>query len=184
MNLSFEALDRHVIAGRAAEPALRGGGRDWDFARLLEEVATLAGAMRGLGVAPGARVVVTDASPRTRLLACLAALRLGAVPVLDGDPATATLLVAATPPPADAAVPAVIVEGDGAVVESRDWALELALRAGRTDPAAPADPPPGAPSYVVGDTEVREPEVESVLGAALAALVAGRPVDVPAPDGR
>jgi len=180
VNLSFDALDRHVIGGRAAEPALRGGGRDWDFARLLEEVATLGGAMRGLGVAPGARVVVTDASPRTRLLACLAAMRIGAVPVLDGDPATAALLVAAAAPPADAAVPAVIVEGGETVVESRDWALELALRAGRTDPAAPSDPPPGAPSYVVGDAEVHGPEDASALGAALAALLAGRPVDLDA----
>jgi hypothetical protein len=184
VNLCFDALDRHVIAGRAEDPALRDDEVAWSVARLLEETAALGGAMRGLGVTPGDRVAVDAERPRTRLVAALAALRLGAVPVLDGDRAGAALLLAPTAPAADDPVPAVLVEGDdpaAVVVGTRDLPLAVALRAGRTDPAPAVDALPDHPAYVVGETQAHEPEAVTELGRALADLLAGREVDLRRP---
>ncbi|MCH1868693.1 hypothetical protein [Nocardioides sp. CFH 31398] len=180
MNLCFDALDRQVIAGRADEPALVDATASWTVARLLEEVGALGGAMRGLGVVPGSRVGIGVADDRTRLVGGLAALRLGAVPVLDGDVDDPALLLVDVAPDADATTaPAVLVAGDGpTVVETRDLALPVALRAGRTDPAPVDDPPDGVPAYVQGERHVHDVEDETFLGRAVSALLAGGVVDL------
>ncbi|WP_299057908.1 AMP-binding protein [uncultured Nocardioides sp.] len=180
MNLCFDALDRQVIVGRADVPAVVDGSATWTVARLLEEVGAIGGAMRGLGVEPGSVVGIDVADPRTRLVAGLAALRLGAVPVLDGPAeAPALLLVDEAPAAGATTAPAVLVTGEApTVVETRDLSLPAALRAGRTDPAPVSEPLPGRPAYVVGEREVHEPETGTFLGAALADLGAGRLVDL------
>jgi len=180
VNLCFDALDHQVITGRADEPALVDGSVSWTVARLLEEVGALGGAMRGLGVVPGSKVHIAVVDPRTRLVGALAALRLGAVPVLDGATDDPALLLVDEPPAAGAtSAPAVLVAGDGAmVVETRDLSLPVALRAGRTDPAPVADAPEGVPAYVVGEREVHAVEDETFLGRAITALLAGRDVDL------
>jgi propionyl-CoA synthetase len=64
LNTCYNALDRHVIAGRADEPALifhsavTGERRTYSYARLLDEVARFGGALRELGVGVGDRVVI------------------------------------------------------------------------------------------------------------------------------
>ncbi|WP_028472045.1 hypothetical protein [Nocardioides alkalitolerans] len=81
-NLSYDALDVHVIRGRAGDDALLRPTRPLDFAGLTEEVSALAGAFRALGVVPGVSVLVDLDDDGDELLAFLAALRLRAVPVL------------------------------------------------------------------------------------------------------
>src|SRR3712207_3557495 len=64
LNTCFNALDRHVIAGRADQPALihdspvTGAKQILTYAELLERVAAFGGALRGLGVERGDRVVL------------------------------------------------------------------------------------------------------------------------------
>ena len=64
LNTCYNALDRHVIRGRAEQPALifhsaiTGARRTYTYAELLERVAQLGGALRELGVQPGDRVVI------------------------------------------------------------------------------------------------------------------------------
>lgn len=48
-SLGFDLLDRHVVAGRADEPALLVEPR-FTFARLLEHAAAVGGALKALGV--------------------------------------------------------------------------------------------------------------------------------------
>ena len=58
VNLCFNALDRHVIRGRADELALVTDRRTYSYAQLLEQVAQLGGGLRELGVQVGDRVLV------------------------------------------------------------------------------------------------------------------------------
>src|SRR6186997_1508351 len=64
LNTCYNALDRHVIAGRADQPALifhsaiTGERRTYSYAQLLDQVARLGGALRELGVVAGDRVVI------------------------------------------------------------------------------------------------------------------------------
>ncbi|HEY1135212.1 MAG TPA: AMP-binding protein, partial [Nocardioides sp.] len=81
-NLAYDALDLHVIRGRAEAIAVSTPDKDRDFATVTEEVGALAGAFRALGVTPGAAVLVALPDEYDELLAVLAALRLRAVPVV------------------------------------------------------------------------------------------------------
>ena len=62
--MCFNALDRHVVDGRADQTALiydspvTGTQRRYTYAQLLDEVARCAGMLRHLGVVRGDRVVV------------------------------------------------------------------------------------------------------------------------------
>ena len=144
LNLCYHAVDLAVIRGAALDPAVRHPGGELDYATLLERVAALAGAMRGLGVVPGAPVGVLLDDPLDELLAVLATARLGAV-VLALDPDDPAALLAAHRPALvvtsrrlDLSVhapAAVLLHGPEVEVETRDLAWDLALRAGRTDPA-------------------------------------------------
>jgi propionyl-CoA synthetase len=85
LNTCFNALDRHVAAGRGDQPALiydspvTGTLRTYTYAGLRDEVAVFAGALRRLGVAAGDRVVIYMAMVPETVVAMLACARLGAV---------------------------------------------------------------------------------------------------------
>ena len=85
LNTCYNALDRHVIRGRADEPALifhsayTGARRTYTYAELLERVAQLGGALRELGVRPGDRVVIYLPMVPEAVIAMLACARIGAV---------------------------------------------------------------------------------------------------------
>ena len=58
LNACYNALDRHVIRGRAEDVALVLGTRSWTYARLLTEVGALAGVLRAFGTGVGDVVAV------------------------------------------------------------------------------------------------------------------------------
>ncbi len=199
LNLCFLAVDIAVIRGGATETAVRHAGGELDYATLLERVAALAGAMRGLGVVPGAPVGVLLDDPLDELLAWLAVARLGAVVVaLDpADPSAGLVarrpLLVATSRRLDLSghePAACLLQGPDVEVETRDLVWDLALRAGRTDPApcAPVSPDalaqvgrtrvdgtdPGAEELTVIDV----PGHGSAFGRAVASLADRIPVDL------
>jgi hypothetical protein len=84
-NTCWNAVDRHVQGGRAAQPALiydspmAGAKRVYTYAQLLEEVRTLAGVLQEFGVAKGDRVVIYMPMVPEALFAMLACARIGAI---------------------------------------------------------------------------------------------------------
>jgi len=85
LNTSFNCLDRHVAAGRGAEPALiwdsamEGRVETYSFAELLERVSKVAGALASLGITRGDRVVIYMPMVPEAAIAMLACARLGAI---------------------------------------------------------------------------------------------------------
>lgn len=85
LNVCFNALDRHVIAGRADRLALvhespvTGTRRETTYAQLLDEVARAAGVLQALGVEKGDRVVVYMPMIPEAVVAMLACARIGAI---------------------------------------------------------------------------------------------------------
>jgi len=85
LNTCFNALDRHVAAGRGTQPALHhdspvtGTKQTFTYAELLDRVATFAGALDSLGVAKGDRVVIYMPMVPEAVVAMLACARIGAV---------------------------------------------------------------------------------------------------------
>jgi propionyl-CoA synthetase len=85
LNTCYNALDRHVVNGRADQPALihdspvTGSTTTLTYAVLLEQVAAFAGALRSLGVEKGDRVVIYMPMIPEAVVAMLACARLGAV---------------------------------------------------------------------------------------------------------
>jgi len=135
LNTCFNALDRHVEAGRADQPALvydspvTGSRRTYTYRELRDEVARFAGVLRGLGVGKGDRVVVYLPMVPEAVVAMLACARLGAVhSVVFGGFAPAELAVRI-----DDARPKVVVSASCGVEPTRvvaykpmlDRALEL-----------------------------------------------------------
>jgi propionyl-CoA synthetase len=135
LNTCYNALDRHVVDGRADQPALIYDSpvtqtqATFTYAELLEDVAAFAGALRALGVGPGDRVVVYMPMIPEAVVAMLACARLGAVhSVVFGGFAARELAVRI-----DDATPTVVVSAScgvepGRVVEYKpllDRALEL-----------------------------------------------------------
>lgn len=118
-SLAFRALDRHVIDGRADEPALVTPTGTLSYAQLLHESASLAGGLRDLGVIAGTPIRLQVPARRVWVLGVLAIVRLGAEPVHDGDEARYRIVED----------PAVVCVDD----DTLD--LDLVLRAGRHDPA-------------------------------------------------
>jgi propionyl-CoA synthetase len=84
-NTCWNAVDRHVQGGRAAQPALiydspmAGAKRTYTYAALLEEVRTLAGVLQEFGIAKGDRVVIYMPMVPEALFAMLACARIGAI---------------------------------------------------------------------------------------------------------
>lgn len=141
-NACFALLDRAVIEGRADEPVVPGTSH----ARLLEEVAALAGVLRHLGVVAGARVTVAlphdDHHDLHAVTAALAVARLGGV-VLDADDAAAVVQLVSVEAPLPARDRPRLVLGPEVHEPDLDW--RVLLRAGRTDPAGAAVVPVGSP---------------------------------------
>jgi propionyl-CoA synthetase len=85
LNVAYNALDRHVAAGRGEQAALSydspvtGTRRTYTYAELTNEVALFAGVLRDLGVGVGDRVVVYLPMVPEAVIAMLACARLGAV---------------------------------------------------------------------------------------------------------
>ncbi|MGH3360666.1 MAG: AMP-binding protein, partial [Nocardioidaceae bacterium] len=136
LNTCYNALDRHVVAGRADQPALihdsamTGRVQSLTYAEMVERVAAFAGALRTLGVDRGDRVVIYLPMVPEAAVAMLACARLGAVhSVVFGGFAPAELAVRI-----DDALPKVVVSAScglepGRVIEYKpmlDEAIELA----------------------------------------------------------
>ena len=85
LSLCHNALDRHVAAGRGAQPALihdspvTGSVTTLTYAQLLARVERLAGALAARGVGKGDRVVVYMPMVPEAAVAMLACARLGAI---------------------------------------------------------------------------------------------------------
>ncbi|HET6694445.1 MAG TPA: propionyl-CoA synthetase [Pedococcus sp.] len=85
LNTCFNALDRHVAAGRGGQAALHydspvtGARRTLTYAALLDEVARFGGVLRSLGVERGDRVVIYMPMVPEAVVAMLACARIGAV---------------------------------------------------------------------------------------------------------
>ena len=85
LNTCFNALDRHVAAGRGDQVAVHydspvtGTKRSITYAELLADVRRLAGALRGAGVEKGDRVVIYLPMVPEAVAAMLACARIGAV---------------------------------------------------------------------------------------------------------
>ena len=136
LNTCYNALDRHVVDGRADQAALiydspvTGTTTTTSYAQLLEQVASFAGALRGLGVEKGDRVVIYMPMIPEAVVAMLACARIGAVhSVVFGGFAANELAVRI-----DDARPKVLVAASCGIEPSRvveykplvDRALELA----------------------------------------------------------
>ncbi len=85
VNSCYNALDRHLDEGRAAQTALiydspvTGTGRAYTYRELRDEVARLAGVLVELGVAKGDRVIVYMPMIPEAVMAMLACARIGAI---------------------------------------------------------------------------------------------------------
>lgn len=85
VNTCWNAVDRHVLAGRGDQPAIihdspvTGTKRVLTYAELRERVARLAGALRARGVEKGDRVILYMPMVPEALEAMLACARLGAI---------------------------------------------------------------------------------------------------------
>ena len=84
-NTCWNAIDRHVAAGKAAQPALiydsplAGVKARFTYGELLDEVATLAAVLGDLGIANGDRVLLYMPMIPQALFAMLACARIGAI---------------------------------------------------------------------------------------------------------
>jgi non-ribosomal peptide synthetase component F len=190
LNLCYNAVDLQVVRGEANAPAVRDGEATVSFEVLLEQIGSLAGSMRALGVGPESVVAVLLDDPADRLLMLLACLRLGAVHVeLSGASVTSEVdrhrphLVATSRPLAyaDHVPAACLVRGIPTEDDSRDLDWDIAVKAGRTDPAPCAALAPGSTAYVVaGDAVpiVAVVEDDSWAGRVCATLCAGQTIDL------
>jgi len=85
VNTCWNAVDRHVVAGRGDQVAIIHDSpithsvRSLTFAELRDRVASLAGALRAKGIGPGDRVILYMPMVPEALEAMLACARLGAV---------------------------------------------------------------------------------------------------------
>ncbi len=85
LNTAYNALDRHVAAGHGDRAALiydspvTGTQRTFTYTELLDRTARMAGALRGLGVGRGDRVVLYMPMVPEAVVGMLACARLGAV---------------------------------------------------------------------------------------------------------
>ena len=84
-NTCWNAVDRHVAAGHGDrlavifDSAMTGEKRKYTYARLQDEVATLAAGLQSLGVSKGDRVIVYMPMVAEALIGMLACARLGAI---------------------------------------------------------------------------------------------------------
>ena len=121
LNTSYNALDRHVAAGRGEQPALihdsamLGKTTTYSYRELTDAVARFAGVLRAQGVGKGDRVVIYLPMIAEAAIAMLATARLGAIhSVVFGGFAASELAIRIK----DAA-PKVIVTTSGGLEPSR-----------------------------------------------------------------
>lgn len=121
LNTAYNALDRHVVAGRGDQTALiydsamLGLSKSYSYSELTDHVAKFAGVLRASGVGKGDRVVVYMPMIPEAVIAMLACARLGAVhSVVFGGFAASELAVRIR----DAA-PAAIVTTSGGLEPNR-----------------------------------------------------------------
>ncbi|HZR53176.1 MAG TPA: benzoate-CoA ligase family protein [Streptosporangiaceae bacterium] len=81
MNASEYLLDRHVAAGGGDRLALTGPAGDLTYAELLDRVQRAAGGLRSRGLEPEQRVLMFMSDSPDFVVAYLAAMRIGAIPV-------------------------------------------------------------------------------------------------------
>ena len=85
LNTSYNAVDRHVAAGRGAQVAIiydspvTGTKSTTSYAELKDQVALLAGALAAKGVAKGDRVIIYMPMLPEAIVAMLAVTRIGAI---------------------------------------------------------------------------------------------------------
>ena len=85
LNVAYNALDRHIAAGRGEQAALiydspvTGSQRTYSYRELRDQVAAFAGVLAGLGVGKGDRVVIYLPMIPEAAIAMLATARIGAV---------------------------------------------------------------------------------------------------------
>ena len=182
LNACYNALDRHVIRGRADEVALV-ADRDYSYSRLLTEASACAGALQALGVGVGDAVLLEGLPPLQQVVGTLACARLGAVAIDTAAGAAAQPALAVVGTLADATA------GEAPVItvdETGELTWETAMTAGRTDPAACADVRADLPLRVAGGRPV--PTGEHLLAVAasevddpvLGPLLAGGTLRLPA----
>ncbi len=167
LNACYNAVDVHVIRGRADEVALVDGERPVSFAALLTEVGAFAGVLQVLGVGAGDEVVALDLPPLEDTVVQLACARVGAVHARELSQAPVLVVAGAAGIPGArdlGTVPLVTVDDSSEL----DW--ETAMRAGRTQPAGCAVLAGDAPLRITDGTPVRTAEH-------LLAVVAGEVVD-------
>ena len=139
-NVCHNAVDRHVAAGRGAQPAIyydspvAAAKRTVTYAELQTEVAALAGILRELGVEKGDRVVIYMPMIPEAVFAMLACARIGAIhSVVFGGFAAAELASRI-----DDAEPKVVLSASCGIEPSRIVAykplLDLALTMARHKP--------------------------------------------------
>ena len=163
LNACYNAVDVHVIRGRAEQVALLDGERPLTFARLLTEVGAFAGVLQAFGVRMGDKVVVLDVPPFEDTVLQLACARVGAVVLREPSPTPALAVVGTAGRHDLGAVPLITVDDSGEL----DW--PTAMRAGRTDPAGCAEVPGDAPLRVIDGTSV--PTAEHLLAVAAGVVV-------------
>jgi acyl-coenzyme A synthetase/AMP-(fatty) acid ligase len=147
--LSFEMLDRHVVAGRSDSVACTDATGSLTFARLLERSAALAGGLVVLGIRPGDGVGLDLPVGNERVIAVCALIRIGTLPATGTE------------------VRIGVVDGVGSVrINDNDIELSLVERAGRSDPV------PAGTSDEPGYADV----IADAFGEIVGPLVSGSPV--------
>ncbi len=121
LNTCFNAVDRHVLAGRGDQTAIiydsaMTGVKDrFSYNQLLEEVSAFAGVLRDQGVSKGDRVIIYLPMIPQAIIAMLACARIGAVhSVVFGGFAANELAVRI-----DDATPTVLVTASGGLEPGR-----------------------------------------------------------------
>lgn len=155
LNACYQALDRHVVRGRADEVAVRLAGRDWTFATLLEQAGAFGGVLGAFGVGPGDTVVVARLPAPHGVIVALAVARVGAVAWYDVDDVAGAKAVVAPfqIPRVPEGCPLITLD------DSSELPWDTVMRAGRANPAGCAEVPADALLAVVDGRPV------SVLGA-------------------
>ena len=80
-NASEYLLDRRLAAGDGNRLALTGPGGELTYEQLYQQVLRAAGALRGIGLQPEQRMLMCMADSPEFVIAYLAAMRIGAIPV-------------------------------------------------------------------------------------------------------
>jgi acetyl-CoA synthetase len=83
-NLAYNALDRHVAAGRGGHPALiymneRGERQAFSYTELLARVEAIAASLRALGIGKGDRLTIYMPTSPEAIALMLATVRIGAI---------------------------------------------------------------------------------------------------------